>query len=578
MTQQNQAVGAALRIVDDVWTEARRAPGWGVPNLETFPSLPQVSWEEIQRRAEEGRKLALRIEALDATGLPHDLSLTLRLAEVYAQRWRQEAEWYWVAFDPVGVGHYGLFAPTSYCGGLFLGNLISGLQAMSLDHSGSLDRYLGFIEDFTRLVRQLHERTQGQVSRGIYMPQAQLAQAVSLLRASKLRALVGLRVADTRAKAEGAGPFLRELDRRLQGTVSAAFDDFIEFLSGPYGVHAPDAVGMSQYPHGLEIYSELVKVHTTLNVTPVEVHRLGLERIERIRSDMARIRAAAGFDGTDEAYRAHLNADAAWRATSEAEVTRVFRRYMDRIKPRLAQYFSSQPSAPYDAEALPDSLAGSMSFGFYDPPKAGKAGKAAGRYLYNARNLTQRGLFDVGSLNYHELVPGHHLHFALQMENASLHPLRAGAFINSFNEGWAEYAATLAGEMGMYEEPAERFGRCVMDAFLTTRLVVDTGMNAFGWSLQRARDFMREHAFLSEAEILTESVRYSCDIPAQSLAYKLGDVKFVELRSEMAARLGASFDIREFHDVILREGALPLSLVEQNVKEYTQLLLSRHEA
>jgi uncharacterized protein (DUF885 family) len=257
-----------------------------------------------------------------------------------------------------------------------------------------------------------------------------------------------------------------------------------------------------------------------------------------------------------------LESDPAWHADSVEGVAAVFQRYIDRLAPHVDSAFRFQPEAPYGVEALPASLSGSMTFGYYDKPGPGQP---RGRYLFNGENLVHQHLATLATLTYHELVPGHHFHLASQVENTGLHPLRANACFNAFNEGWAEYAAGLAGELGMYELPEERFGRLLMDAFLTTRLVVDTGMNALGWSLERAREFMRANAFISEAEVLSESVRYSCDIPAQALGYKMGQPFLVAQREKMRAALGDAFDLRDFHDVVLRPGGLPLSEVAANV-------------
>jgi uncharacterized protein (DUF885 family) len=560
-TDPSFAIGTALSIVDDAWSELRRGSGWGAPPLNERASLPDLSLEETERRAAVGVALAARIDALDLASLPHELALTVRFAGTYAGRWRNEGKWYWTAQDSLGVGFFGLFGPTPYAGGHLLGNLLAAFGTMKLREEGDFDRYLGFVSDFARVLRQMLERTQGQASRGIYMPQAQLAQAVSLLQALQTRARDDLAIGAARLPVDVPSGFVSELQRRVD-RVGQAFDAFVAFLGPDYARRAPETVGMAQYKDGPEIYAALVREHTTLDLTPAEVHRIGLERMAQIRADMDSVRGEAKFDGDDHAYRAMLDVIPAWRADTPDAVTALFRVYIERIKPKLSAYFSFLPEAAHDAAPLPDSLAGAMSFGFYDPPAVPRT---IGRYLYNARNLTQRGLFNVGALNYHELMPGHHLHFASQQENEALHPLRRNGFINAFNEGWAEYAATLAGEMGMYEQPAERFGRLVMDAFLTSRLVVDTGMNALGWSLERARDYMRENAFLSEAEIRTETVRYSCDIPGQSLAYKLGDVALMRLRTKMRDALGARFDIKRFHDAVLRPGALPLSLVEGEV-------------
>ena len=200
-----------------------------------------------------------------------------------------------------------------------------------------------------------------------------------------------------------------------------------------------------------------------------------------------------------------------------------------------------------------------MTFGYYDEPRHDRR---EGLYFFNSLNLTKQSLFNVGALTYHELMPGHHLQITGQQENEALHPLRANSSVNADNEGWVEYAATLAGEIGMYDQPEERYGRLGMDAFLTCRLVVDTGMNVLGWSLERARTYMREHSGMEETEILTESIRYSCDIPDQALAYKLGDTQILLFRQRAMAALGPQFDLKEFHSAILTPGAFPLPALE----------------
>src|SRR5262249_21313618 len=153
-------------------------------------------------------------------------------------------------------------------------------------------------------------------------------------------------------------------------------------------------------------------------------------------------------------------------------------------------------------------------------------------------------------------------------ENELLHPLRQNMFFNAFNEGWAEYTATLAGEIGMYADPHDQYGRLLMDAFLTSRLVVDTGMNALGWSLTDARQYMREHTLLSEAEVCSETLRYSTDIPAQSLAYKIGEIKLHELRARARSSLGPGFDIRDFHDAVLGSGGMPLEVLDWHLAHW----------
>ena len=236
----------------------------------------------------------------------------------------------------------------------------------------------------------------------------------------------------------------------------------------------------------------------------------------------------------------------------------MFQRYIDRLTPHIDPNFRSKPKAPHGVAALPRVMSTAMTFGYYARPTPSQS---EGLYIFNAVNLAQSPLLNIAALTYHELVPGHHLHIALQQENDVLHPLRRYSFINAFNEGWAEYAAMLAGELGLYASPEERFGRLMMDAFLTCRLIVDTGLNALGWTLEEARDYLREYSFMGEAEIRSETLRYSCDIPGQSLAYKLGETFLREAREKMRATLDGRFDIRDFHDAVLRAGAMPFPLL-----------------
>jgi uncharacterized protein (DUF885 family) len=240
----------------------------------------------------------------------------------------------------------------------------------------------------------------------------------------------------------------------------------------------------------------------------------------------------------------------------------------------MATQFRFGAKAGYDAEPLPEELSGSMTFGYYDPPNIINP---IGRFLFNSNNLSQQQLSPLPCLNYHELVPGHHFHIASQFENELLPSVRKYGYFNAFNEGWAEYSATLAGELGMYAEPEAEFGRLGMDAFLTCRLIVDTGMNALGWPIEKAQAFMFENSIASELEIRTDTIRYACDIPGQALAYKLGEDYIVDLRTMMQKSLGNSFDVRDFHDVILAPGARPLAEVSHDVHVATARLKTAAE-
>jgi uncharacterized protein (DUF885 family) len=206
--------------------------------------------------------------------------------------------------------------------------------------------------------------------------------------------------------------------------------------------------------------------------------------------------------------------------------------------------------------------AASMTYVYYQIPTSSDP---SCYYIYNGTRPEDRSILMAEAVIYHELVPGHHFQMALQMENAALVPFRRNAHPTAFTEGWGEYASDLAGEMGMYSDPYQRAGRLAMDLFLSTRLVVDTGMNALGWSREKALAFMREHTFETDLQIDTETLRYAADYHGQALAYKLGSRKFHELRDRAKRELGTKFDLPAFHAYVLRAGAMPLSVLDGHV-------------
>jgi uncharacterized protein (DUF885 family) len=554
---------AALRIIDDAWEEYRRSPYVQHQLGEAPARLPEISLTEAQRRSAVGRSISRRLEAIDLDLVPHDVALTLGLVRFRAKTWSYEADWYWIVSDPLGTGFFGMFLPTAYCGGALL-NLIHGqLASLRSTERGDADRYLALVADYARLIDQFTERTAAQAERGMRMPKVQVRQSRALLSAFKSRIRDALGIEFRRSTGAVAKEFTRELENRIATQIEPAFDRALGGLSEDYFAQAPDSVGLGQYPGGAEVYAELVKLHTTLKVTPEKIHAIGIARIAEIEESMRRIRADLGFAGDNAAFLEHFKLDPRWRANTAEEVTATFQRYMNRFRARLNEYFSVAPKATYRAAPLAEALQGSMTFGYYDAPTRNRP---EGIYLFNTANLLNESLLSVGTLTYHELMPGHHLHIATQQENKDLHPFRKYGIVSAYNEGWAEYAASFAGEIGLYERPEERYGRLAFDAFLTCRLVVDTGMNAFSWSRERAQKYMREHSGMSEAVIQMELIRYSCDIPGQALVYKLGDTQIMAMRDRMRHALGLGFKLKEFHSAVLKSGALPMPELEWHIE------------
>ncbi|HKU17055.1 MAG TPA: DUF885 domain-containing protein [Steroidobacteraceae bacterium] len=545
-------IETATQIADAAWAELRKSVFVQQLLGEPLTQIPDVSFAEAQRRSKVGRSLLDRLDALDESTLPHDVRLTLRVVRFRAATWAKEADFYWHVIDPLRIGFFGMFLPTAYCGGFLLNYVHRQLAWASLDDDSARRRYLALVRDYARLIDAFAERTAGQAERGMCMPRPQILAARRLVQSLGQRALENLSAAPSKA-----GCLEKEVALLVAEVVEPAFGRLLEALAEPYYSRAPDSVGMSQYPGGREIYQQLVRLHTTLDITSEALHAKGLERMAEAEAEMQAICARARAP-----FPSRLQDDPQWRAATADGVHAAFQRYTDRIQPHLPNLFERLPRSPCQYAPLPEALQSSMTFGYYEQPR--QAG-THGTYFFNVANMTQRPLIRVGPLAYHELVPGHHIHFASQLENESLHPFRSHSFVNAFNEGWAEYAITLAEELGMFEQPEEQYGRATHDAALISRLVIDTGMNALGWSLEQARDYLREHTQQTEEEIVSETLRYSCDLPAQSLAYKIGDLVFLELRDRMRAALGDEFDLRKFHSCVLGPGALPLSDLEWHV-------------
>jgi uncharacterized protein (DUF885 family) len=236
-------------------------------------------------------------------------------------------------------------------------------------------------------------------------------------------------------------------------------------------------------------------------------------------------------------------------------------------------FYDRLPAAPYGVAPLPANLAGAQTFGYYDQPTAAKP---RGTYLYNAAHPRTTWLPQAGALIMHELIPGHHFQIALQQENTALPPVRRYDFgVTAFVEGYAEYASQLGFDMGMYRDPYDRAGRLMQDMMVSCRLVVDTGMNDMGWSLSRAQQFMRQHTALAENQIKTETLRYSLDLPAQALGYKLGELTMLQLRDEARRRLGSQYDVRAFHRWLIGSGTMTLATLRQHLM-YEETHAARH--
>ncbi|MCS7155779.1 MAG: DUF885 domain-containing protein [Bacteroidota bacterium] len=365
-----------------------------------------------------------------------------------------------------------------------------------------------------------------------------------------------------------------EARRVIRDSVQYGYRLFLEFFTREYRPKARRTIGISSVPGGREYYAHLVRYYTTLPLSPEEVHRIGLEEVRRIRAEMDSVMRQTGFKGTFAEFLEFLRTDPRFYARTPEELLKEaawIAKQMDGRLPRLF-HVRSLPRLPYGVAPVPEHLAPRYTGGRYVP--APTEGTEGGYYWVNPYPLNGRPLYVLEALTLHEAVPGHHLQYALRQELTQVHPFVRSISFSAFGEGWALYAERLGKEVGFYADPYREFGRLTYEMWRACRLVVDTGLHAMGWSREQAIAFLAEHTALSRHEVQTEVDRYIA-WPGQALAYKIGELKIRELRRRAEAALGPRFDVRDFHDVVLRGGSIPLPTLEERVETWIQQTRSR---
>ncbi|MBI2570821.1 MAG: DUF885 domain-containing protein [Candidatus Schekmanbacteria bacterium] len=347
--------------------------------------------------------------------------------------------------------------------------------------------------------------------------------------------------------------------------VLPAFADLRAFVRDKYVPGARRTIAMKDLPDGERWYAYRVKVTTTTAMTPQEIHELGLREVGRIEAEMEKAKLASGFSGTLPELFAMMRTDPRFFYTDPDELLRGYRDIAKRADPELTKLFGRLPRLPYGVMAVPEYMAKSQPTAYYDGG-ALESGKPA--YFYaNTYDLKSRPKWEMEALTLHEAVPGHHLQISLAKEMENLPWFRRHGGPTAFIEGWGLYAEGLGEEMGFYKDPYMKLGELTYEMWRAIRLVVDTGMHALGWSRDQAIDYFKAHAGKSEHDVVVEVDRYIV-WPSQALAYKIGQMKLRELRAVAQRELGGRFDVRAFHDQVLKNGAVPLDVLERHVTEW----------
>lgn len=349
--------------------------------------------------------------------------------------------------------------------------------------------------------------------------------------------------------------------------IAPAFEKLLAFVENEYIPAARKTIAMRDLPNGEAWYAYNVKQRTTTDLTPEQIHEIGLSEVKRIRSEMDGIIESIGFEGTFEDFLVFLRTDPQFYHSTKEDLLREYRDIAKRADPELMKLFGKLPRTPYGVIPVPSYAEKSQTTAYYQRGSV-EAGRP-GNFFANTYALDTRPRWEMEALTLHEAVPGHHLQLALQDELEDMPWFRRVGGYTAYIEGWGLYSESLGVEMGFYQDPYSKFGQLTYEMWRAIRLVVDTGMHHLGWSRQQAIDYFMRNAGKQKHDVIVEIDRYIV-WPGQALAYKIGELKIKELRAWATDELGEDFDIRGFHDEVLGRGALPLSVLEANIKAWVK--------
>jgi uncharacterized protein (DUF885 family) len=538
------------RYENDLRNFPERATAYG--DYRYNDRLNDYSLEFIRQGHREDQELLQRLEAISTKGFPdqdqlsHDLMV--RLIE------QRNAD-----FD---LKEYEM--PINTQGGIHV-NLADLPLAVPLD---SVKHY----EDY---IARLHQ-----------IPRA-LSQGTEVLRAGMKDKLMMVRFLAEKipGQCEGiiaADPFLmptkkypagisdddqkrltKEITEAVNTDVLPAYKKFAEFTRNEYAPQGRTSLAITSLAGGQRRYENEIYGKTTTHMTAEEIHQLGLREIARIEAEMTGVAKRAGFADL-ASFRASLKNDPKYKPKSAEQILDDYRRYIAQMEQKLPELFTLLPKSPVTVEAIPEFQASAMTHYMTGTPD----GKRPGRVVVATSNFAERSLIDDEAVAYHEGVPGHHLQLSVQQQLQGLPKFRQHFLgLNAYVEGWALYAEQLGKEVGFYQDPGSDYGRLASELFRAVRLVVDTGIHAKGWSRDQVVEFMRKSQAVDEPTIQSETDRY-ISWPAQALSYKLGQLKFRELRERAQKELGPKFDLRKFHDEMLDGGSLPLDMLDARTNQW----------
>ncbi|HBN90809.1 MAG TPA: DUF885 domain-containing protein [Rheinheimera sp.] len=541
-------------LLSEHWQQANKEQIFFRKDPDTFRmngQLPDVSAKGRERREQYNAQLLKRLDSIDERQLSEADKVTLRLFRYERQT---EAQSY-KQFDH-------LFPMQAYAG--YHSYFAAAPDNMSFLTQADYDNYLISLADFPRYNQQHIDNLKQAIAKG-YTHYCESFKSYDKT--------ISQHIVDNVNDSVFYAPLARQPaqfspqqqryytehgSKLIEDIVIPEYKKLYQFFTQQYMPACRKQVGIAQLEDGAAYYQYLINFYTTTSMTPEQIHQLGLNEVKRIRSEMDTIIKQVGFDGSFADFVRFLRTDPQFYASSGQQLMEKAAFITRKMAGQLPKWFNTLPRNTFDIKASP-------SGGAYYVASDG-SGTTSGTYFIGANDVRSEPLYNLEALTFHEAEPGHHLQSALAQE-MDIPEFRKTLYHSAYGEGWGLYAESLGKEMGFYQDPYSDFGRLTYEAWRACRLVVDTGMHALGWSRQQAIDYLAANTALTMVEVEAQIDRY-ITWPAQALSYKIGEIKIRQLRTQAEQQLGDKFDIRAFHDQMLKNGSLPLDLLEQLTLEW----------
>ncbi|MCH8221711.1 MAG: DUF885 domain-containing protein, partial [Proteobacteria bacterium] len=549
-------------IIDEHWDYSLRenplmATQAGVSDYNHL--LPRVTVADRERRLATEREFLHRLQAIDAEALGADQRINHELLE-------------WVLRDSIHAYELNLARiPFNTFYGFYMAvlSMTNGLPMATVD---DYEDYIARLNDIPRYFSENIDNMRAGMRTGFTLPRIVMDGILPTIEAQVYDNPEASSFHDPFADMGGGIPEADQARLLLAGrkavkdSAITAFADLAAFFKDEYLAAATTTLGAEQLPDGKAYYAHQIASYATVtDQSSTEIHNIGLAEVARIRAEMDALIAGLKFDGDFAAFTEFLRTDPQFYANSAEELLKEAAYTAKRIDYLMPGFFGKLPRLSYGVVPVPDEVAPNYTTAAYVGPPIG--GTVGGAYWVNTYALDQRPLYELTALTLHEAVPGHHHQGALSQELENMPDFRRNLYISAFGEGWGLYSEKLGIEMGVYRSPYENFGRLSYEMWRACRLVIDTGIHSQGWNRDQAMAYLAGNTSLSRGNVRSEVDRY-ISWPGQALSYKLGELKIWELRRNAEAALGDDFDLREFHDVLLGNGALPLSMLENVIDRY----------